>query len=64
MKCPHCNKRIFGFTGLLEAQNFQKHLNKCRKNPDNNLSDGKQSVSLGKRYGLMDAIEQRAKSGQ
>lgn len=64
MKCPFCNKQIFGFTGLQEAHKFQKHLNRCRKNPDNTLSDGKQSVSLGKSYNLNDALEQRAKSGQ
>jgi hypothetical protein len=64
MNCPFCNKRIFGFTGLQEAQKFRKHLNRCRKNPDNHLSDGKQTVSLGKSYDLRDALEVRAKSGQ
>ena len=65
MKCPFCNKQIFGATGLQEVQRFQKHLNKwCRKNPDNNLTDGKRTVSLGKTYDMNDALEQRAKSGQ
>jgi len=64
MKCPYCGKTIFAFTGLQEAQKFQKHLNRCGKNPDNTLSDGKQTVSLGKRYNLNDALEVRAKSGQ
>lgn len=65
MNCPYCNKAIFGFTGLQEAQKFQKHLNKCRNNPDNAvLSDGKTTVMTPKRHSLMDAVEIRAHSGQ
>lgn len=64
MNCPHCNKSIIAWTGIQEAQKFQKHLNKCRKNPDNNLGDGLKTVHLGKRYNLMDAVEIRARSGQ
>lgn len=65
MNCPYCNKRVIGMTGLQEAQNFRKHLNKCRKNPDNAvLSDGKTTVMTAKRHTLMDALEVRAASGQ
>lgn len=64
MNCPYCQKRIHGFTGLQEAQKFQKHLNKCRKNPANHISDGKQTVSLGKSFTLMDALRVRANSRQ
>jgi hypothetical protein len=64
MNCPHCGKAIHAFTGLQELQKFQKHLNKCRKNPDNHITDGRTSVPLGKRYSLTDALNVRAKSGQ
>lgn len=65
MKCPYCNKEIFGWTGLQEAQKFQKHLNRCRKNPANCvLSDGKRTVMTPKNHSLLDALEIRAESGQ
>lgn len=64
MNCPHCSKRIPGMTGLQEAQNFQKHLNKCRKNPENTLTDGKITVRLGKKFDLLDALRVRSGSGQ
>jgi hypothetical protein len=64
MNCPYCSKHIPGFTGLQEAQNFQKHLNKCRKNPHNTITDGKATVQLGKRFDLLDAVKIRADSGQ
>lgn len=64
MNCPHCQKLIHGWTGLMELQKFQKHLGKCRKNPENHLTDGKQSVRLGRTFDLNDAMRIRAKSGQ
>ena len=65
MNCPHCNKKIFGFTGLQELQKFQKHLNRCRKNPNNAvLSDGERTVMTPKNHTLKDALEIRHKSGQ
>lgn len=64
MNCPYCEKRVHGFTGLQEAQKFQKHLNKCRKNPANHISDGVETVRLGKTFTLMDALNVRSKSGQ
>lgn len=66
MNCPYCNKRIPGMTGLQEAQAFQKHLPKCRKNPNNvSLSDGRRRVTVADRkYDLMDAVKIRAESGQ
>lgn len=64
MNCPHCNKRIPGMTGFQEAQNFRKHLDRCRKNPTNTISDGRRTVLLGKQHTLMDALEQRSASGQ
>lgn len=33
MECPFCKKEIYGLTGLQELQKFQKHLDKCKKNP-------------------------------
>lgn len=66
MKCPHCNKEMYGMTGLQELQKFHKHLPKCRKNPANEnviTPDG----SIEKREDnstMYDALEQRAASGQ
>ena len=31
MKCPYCNKEIYGITGLQEIRKFMKHLPKCKK---------------------------------
>lgn len=66
MNCPYCAKDVYGMTGLQEAQAFQKHLRKCRKNPNNiALSDGRRSVVVPKKHqGLMAALEIRAESGQ
>lgn len=64
MNCPYCQKRIHGFTGLQEAQKFQKHLNTCRKNPHNHIDDGNKKVKLGRRFDLNDALRIRAESGQ
>lgn len=64
MNCPFCKKQIIGMTGLQEANNFRKHLNKCRKNPENQITDGKTIVTLGKRFDLNDALRLRAESGQ
>jgi hypothetical protein len=52
-------------TGFQEADNFRKHLNRCRKSPAALLA--KQflgtSVHVGM-YDLKDALEIRASSGQ
>ena len=64
MNCPYCNKRIIGMTGLMEAQNLRKHLNKCKKNPSNTITDGVETVMLGKKHDLLDALKVRADSGQ
>jgi hypothetical protein len=66
MNCPYCQKTIAGFTGLLEAQRFQKHLGKCRKNPNNVvLSDGVRTVVTPlSRQTLQDAVQIRNDSGQ
>lgn len=37
MKCPYCNKEVYGLTGLQELQKFQKHLQKCINRPDRKL---------------------------
>ena len=66
MDCPYCNKFIQGWTGLQEAQNFSKHLRKCRKYrcmAEIGDKDGKPGVRP-EFVGLMDAVELRAKSGQ
>lgn len=33
MKCPYCDKEVYGFTGLQELLNFQRHMRRCRKSP-------------------------------
>lgn len=66
MNCPYCQKRVYGFTGLQEAQAFEKHLRKCRKNPNNIvISDGRRTAVTPKRtQTFMDALEIREGSGQ
>lgn len=66
MDCPHCNKRILGWTGLQEITVFNKHLRKCRKNPVNIvLRDGKRTVVTPlSKQNIMEALEIRAASGQ
>jgi len=68
MNCPFCNKRISRFTGLMEARMFQKHLGKCKKNPDNLVvwdGTGMLAVVIPRRAPtLQDALELRAKSLQ
>lgn len=53
-------------TGLQEAIAFEKHLRKCRKNPNNIvISDGEKTAVTPKRtQTLTDALEIRANSGQ
>ncbi len=66
MNCPYCQREIFGWTGMQELQKFQKHLPKCRKNPNNLvLSDGKRTVITPKKeQTFLEALEIRAESGQ
>lgn len=66
MNCPYCKKTVYGLTGLQEAQAFEKHLRKCRKNPNNLvLTDGNRTVVTPKRgQNLVEALEIRADSGQ
>lgn len=66
MNCPYCKKMIYAFTGLQELQKFQRHLGKCRKNPNNmSLSDGTKTATTPLRYqGFREALEIRAESGQ
>lgn len=66
MKCPYCNKEVFGWTGLMELQKFNKHLHKCRKNSNNVvLSDGrKTAVTPRQPQNLNDALIIRHESGQ
>ena len=66
MNCPYCNREIHAWTGLQEVQKFEKHLARCRKNPNNiALSDGQRTAVTPKRHQNMnDALEIRAKSGQ
>ena len=66
MKCPYCNKEIYGMTGLQELQKFHKHLPKCRKNPankkvvtpDGNIENRKDNSTM------YDALQLRHNSGQ
>ncbi len=66
MNCPHCKRIVNGLTGLQEAQAFEKHLARCKKNPQNIvLSDGRKTVVTAmKPQRLIDALEIRANSGQ
>ena len=66
MKCPYCSREITAWTGLQELQKFQKHLPKCRKNPDNiAISDGRRTAVVPRRFqSLNDALEIRHESGQ
>lgn len=66
MNCPYCQREVFGFTGFQEAEKFQRHLGKCRKNPNNIvLRDGRRTAVVPKRsQNLNDALEIRADSGQ
>lgn len=66
MNCPYCDKYIPGITGLQEAQNFSKHLRKCKKHPDRQTladEDGKLKQQNPPTT-LLDAVEIRANSGQ
>lgn len=66
MNCPYCQKTINAFTGLQELQKFEKHLRRCRKNPNNIvLSDGHKTVVTPTRpQDMNDALDIRAASGQ
>lgn len=66
MNCPYCNKRIHGFTGLQEIQKFNKHLARCRKNPNNiTITDGRKTVVTPKQHQTInDALTIRHESGQ
>ena len=66
MNCPHCQRKIFAFTGLQELQKFEKHLRRCKKNPVNVvLSDGRKTVVVPtRRQDLNDALHIRHESGQ
>lgn len=66
MNCPYCQRPIKGFTGLDEAVKFQRHLARCRKNPNNIvLTDGRKTVVTPKKeQTLFDALHIRAESSQ
>jgi hypothetical protein len=67
MNCPYCDKWIPGMTGYQEADNFRKHLNKCRKSPGRLLADKLNAAGGNVVLGpvtLHDALEIRANSGQ
>jgi len=65
MNCPYCNKHVYGLTGFMEAQKFQTHLLRCRKNPNNVvLRDGRRTVVAPGRTTFEDALKIRAESGQ
>lgn len=67
MKCPNCNKEIYGMTGWQEIQKFQKHLLKCRKNPNRIVCKDKDTgntTTITYGIGLDDALRLRAESGQ
>jgi len=63
MECPYCQKDIYAMTGLQEVLKFQKHLDKCKKNPNSIMSISKNGLCIRKTE-LDEALEIRAKSGQ
>ena len=68
MNCPYCKARIAGMTGYQEAENFRKHLNRCRQSPAFSIvrrlkREGLTAVRV-QPYDLKDALEIRASSGQ
>lgn len=67
MNCPYCNKLVYGMTGLQEALKFEKHLKKCKKNPNLvRIKDDETGVEIvvNRKGGLLNALEARAESGQ
>ena len=71
MNCPYCKRHIYGMTGLQELNKFEKHLARCRKNPNNRVIKvggevkGGKTIVLPKRHqDLRDALDIRAESGQ
>ncbi len=75
MDCPYCQRDIYGMTGLQELMKFNRHLGKCRKNPNNmvvpkgfvikNPVTGKGETVFPKRsQNLGDALKIRHDSGQ
>ena len=66
MNCPYCARRVNGMTGLQELEKFQRHLTKCRKNPNNIvLTDGIQTVVTPiRRQTMNDVLHIRHESGQ
>lgn len=68
MNCPYCARKIGRplDTGLVEVQKFQRHLARCRKNPNNvTLTDGKRwAVTPIRHQSIQEAMDIRSKSGQ
>jgi hypothetical protein len=66
MDCPYCSKFIPGMTGLQEAQNFRKHLVKCRKNPERQtiVNDVGKLQETKPNPDLLEAVRIRHESGQ
>lgn len=65
VNCPYCRRAIHAFSGLQEAQKFQRHLRTCRKNPANlALSWGRKTVITPSNPSLRDALKLRHDSGQ
>jgi len=66
MDCPYCKKNIEALTGLQEVVKFEKHLKKCRKNPNNIVVSafGKTAIVPKKNQDMIDALNIRADSGQ
>lgn len=66
MKCPYCEREIFGMTGLQELQKFHKHLPKCKKNPNNKtlVNTEGELVKVTDKSTITDALKLRHESGQ
>lgn len=72
MNCPFCNKSIEAMTGFQEIVKFQKHLVKCKKNPERKIlpsfinEDGilEKEVNITSFTTLNEALKIRDNSGQ
>ena len=66
MNCPYCGKDAYGLTGFQEAQAFEKHLRRCRRNPVNIVLKAGRKVAVVpvRTQSLKEALEIRAESGQ
>ena len=64
MNCPYCGKRVHGMTGLIEVENFARHLDKCKKYPANFRDGNLKGEPIIRYCSIGEALKERADSGQ